>query len=109
MAQPLYQHRVRSKSAFHDSQRRNRRKSLVNCMLRKKIGRLTFAKKPENVAFRSMLTPCRVGSAVPGSARDIDGGPGDREAWGVGREAWGVVASGVGRGACGMWHVARGE
>src|SRR5271165_6122786 len=28
-----------------------------------------------NVAFRSMLTPCRVGSAVPSSARGIDGGP----------------------------------
>jgi hypothetical protein len=28
-----------------------------------------------NVAFRSMLTPCRVGSAVPNSARGIDGGP----------------------------------
>jgi hypothetical protein len=28
-----------------------------------------------NVAFRSMLTPCRVGSAVTSSARGIEGGP----------------------------------
>jgi len=48
-----------------------------------------------NVAFRSMLTPCRVGSAVPSSARGIDGGP--RRSWGVEHRAWGV-----GRGAWGV-------
>jgi len=46
-----------------------------------------------NVAFRSMLTPCRVGSAVPSSARGIDGQPPTivgHGAWSVRREAWGV-------------------
>src|SRR5271157_3503884 len=41
-----------------------------------------------NVAFRGMLTPCRVGSAVAGSARGIDGGL--RRFTEVVPNAWGV-------------------
>jgi hypothetical protein len=38
------------------------------------LGSPNFCQKPENVAFRSMLTLRREGSAVPNSARGIDGG-----------------------------------
>ena len=45
-----------------------------------------FLPKPENIACRSILTSCRVGSAGTGSARGSDGGPNERRARGVGRE-----------------------
>ena len=44
-----------------------------------------------NIAFRSMLTPCRVGSAVTGSAQHRR-----RTPTGVGREAWGERIEGNG-------------
>ena len=43
----------------------------------------------QNVACRSILTSCRVGSAGTGSARGSDGGPNQRRAWGVGLEEGG--------------------
>src|SRR5271165_3988997 len=57
-----------------------------------KTKRAKFLPKPENVACRSILTSCRVGSAGTGSARGSNGGPNERRAWGVGREQVGCVA-----------------
>jgi hypothetical protein len=76
-----------SKVAFHESQAMNGRKFLNYINLRRKHGPKNFCKKPENVAFRSMLTLRREGSAVPSSARGIDGGP--RRSWGVECGVWG--------------------
>src|SRR5271157_22114 len=46
-----------SRVAFHESQARIRRKFRIRINLRRKHGSPNFCKKPENVAFRSMLTP----------------------------------------------------
>ena len=40
------------------------------------------------IAFRSMLTPCRVGSAVPSSVRGIDGGLGEGATHVLGAIKW---------------------
>src|SRR5271157_2069842 len=74
-AQLLYQHTVRPTVASHVSEERNRRKLILNINLRRKLSSPNFCQKPENVAFRSMLTLRLEGSAVSSSARGIDGGP----------------------------------
>ena len=62
-------------SPSRESQERNRRKVIFYINVRRKLSCATLLRKPENVAFRSMLTPCRVGSAVRSSARGVAGGP----------------------------------
>ena len=75
------------KVAFHEPQDRNRRKLILNIKLLQKLSLPNFCKKPENVAFRSILPSVRVSSTVPNSVPGIDGGP--RRSWGVRRGAWG--------------------
>ena len=74
-AQLLCQHTVKLTVASHESQGRIRRKFKFYINLRRKPSSPNFCQKPENVASRSMLAPRRVGSAVPNSARGINGGP----------------------------------
>ncbi|MGC1722734.1 MAG: hypothetical protein WA746_27460, partial [Isosphaeraceae bacterium] len=45
--------------------------------------------EPENVACRSMLTPCRVGVLYPARRAAAAADPNDRGAWNVGGEASG--------------------
>src|SRR5271157_5911155 len=87
-AQLLCYNTVTSKVASNETQERNGHKSFPYSILCRTLSSPNFCKKPENVAFRSMLTFCRVGSAVPSSARGNDGG--SRRSWGVERERWGV-------------------
>jgi hypothetical protein len=53
--QLLFQDLVKSKVASHDPQERNRRKLLLHIDLLRKRSSPNFCRKPENVAFRSML------------------------------------------------------
>ena len=62
-AQLLLETRFMTRVAFQESQARNRRKLRIHINLRRKSSSPSFSKKPENVAFRSMLTARRVGSA----------------------------------------------
>src|SRR5208337_3647396 len=58
--------------------RESREKQTQNDILQQltpKIKRAKFLPKPENVACRSILTSCRVGSAGTSSARGKGGGP----------------------------------
>jgi len=86
-AQLLFQYAVMAKVGAHESPEKNRCKTISYNNLQRKSSAPKISTQPDNVAFRRILTSCRVGTAGTGSARGSDGGPNERRAWGVGREA----------------------
>ena len=81
-AQLLFQYAVMAKVAAHESPEKNRRKTTSYNNL-PKTKRHRFLPKPDNVACRSILTSCRVGSAGTGSCAAATADPTSE-----GRGAW---------------------
>ena len=73
-AQLLFQYAVMAKVAADESQEKNRRKTISYNNLQRKSSAPNISTQPDDVAFHSILTSCRVGSAGTGSARGSDGG-----------------------------------
>ena len=78
-AQHLFKYAVMAKVAAHESQEKNRRKTISYNNLQRKSSAPNIFKQPDNVAFHSILTSCRVGSAgtssAPARAADLDDSP----------------------------------
>src|SRR5208337_3655517 len=83
-AQLKLQYTVRPKVASHESQERNRRNFSLISNLRRKPSSPNFCQKPENVAFRSILTLAGWGVLYPARRGIVIGA---RRSWGIGRES----------------------